>query len=187
MLASLQEDPYQVRIPAFEGPLDLLLQLIEREKLDISSISLAQVADQFLAYVRELEQIDAELLADFLVWRPGWCGSSRTSCSPSRLGPGMTSRKKTPPRRWPASCASTSGSKRPRWRCAASRKPATTPTCARRRPLNSNATWKRTPRPLSSCWQRRRPPWRVWPPACRRRAWMAWSCRSPSPSTIRSA
>ena len=52
MLASLQEDPYQVRIPAFEGPLDLLLQLIEREKLDISSISLAQVADQFLAYVR---------------------------------------------------------------------------------------------------------------------------------------
>ena len=31
MLASLQEDPYQVRIPAFEGPLDLLLQLIERE------------------------------------------------------------------------------------------------------------------------------------------------------------
>ena len=67
MLASLQEDPYQVRIPAFEGPLDLLLQLIEREKLDISSISLAQVADQFLAYVRELEQIDADTLADFLV------------------------------------------------------------------------------------------------------------------------
>jgi len=83
MLASLQEDPYQVRIPAFEGPLDLLLQLIEREKLDISSISLAQVADQFLAYVRELEQIDAELLADFLVvasrlvwmsYTPGACG-----------------------------------------------------------------------------------------------------------------
>ena len=67
MLASLQEDSYQVRIPAFEGPLDLLLQLIEREKLDISSISLAQVADQFLAYVREMDQIAADTLADFLV------------------------------------------------------------------------------------------------------------------------
>src|SRR5512137_2055525 len=67
MLASLQEDPYQVRLPAFEGPLDLLLQLIEREKLDISSISLAQVADQFLAYVREMDQIAADTLADFLV------------------------------------------------------------------------------------------------------------------------
>src|SRR5512136_2070141 len=66
MLASLQEDPYQVRIPAFEGPLDLLLQLIEREKLDISAVSLAQVADQFLAYVRELETVAAEVLADFL-------------------------------------------------------------------------------------------------------------------------
>ncbi len=67
MLASPQEDPYQVRLPAFEGPLDLLLQLIEREKLDISSISLAQVADQFLAYVRAMEQVAADILADFLV------------------------------------------------------------------------------------------------------------------------
>ncbi len=67
MLSSLQEDTYQVRLPIFEGPLDLLLQLIEREKLDISAISLAQVTDQFLSYVRELEQVQAETLADFLV------------------------------------------------------------------------------------------------------------------------
>ena len=88
MLASLQEDPYQVRIPAFEGPLDLLLQLIEREKLDISSISLAQVADQFLAYVRELEQIDAELLADFLVVasRLVWIKSHLLLPQPARPG-----------------------------------------------------------------------------------------------------
>ena len=88
MLASLQEDPYQVRIPAFEGPLDLLLQLIEREKLDISSISLAQVADQFLAYVRELEQIDAELLADFLVVasRLVWIKSHLLLPQPTRPG-----------------------------------------------------------------------------------------------------
>lgn len=67
MLASLRDDVYQVRLSVFEGPLDLLLQLIEREKLDISSVSLAQVTDQFLTYVRELEDIQAETLADFLV------------------------------------------------------------------------------------------------------------------------
>lgn len=64
---SLRDIPYQVRLSVFEGPLDLLLQLIEREKLDISSVSLAQVADQFLAHVRAWEEIEAETLADFLV------------------------------------------------------------------------------------------------------------------------
>ncbi len=90
MLASLQEDPYQVRLPAFEGPLDLLLQLIEREKLDISSISLAQVADQFLAYVRELDQIAADTLADFLVVaaRLVWIKSHLLLPQPTRPGDG---------------------------------------------------------------------------------------------------
>jgi segregation and condensation protein A len=62
-----REDTYRVQLPAFEGPLDLLLQLIEREKLDISAISLAQVADQFLATVRQMEEVSADDLADFLV------------------------------------------------------------------------------------------------------------------------
>ncbi|MCX6031959.1 MAG: ScpA family protein [Chloroflexi bacterium] len=63
----MSEAPYQVSLPVFEGPLDLLLQLIEREKLDISTVSLAQVADQFLAHVRELAQVGGDTLADFLV------------------------------------------------------------------------------------------------------------------------
>jgi segregation and condensation protein A len=86
MPASPHEEVYQVRLPAFEGPLDLLLQLIEREKLDISSISLAQVADQFLAFVRELEQIGADTLADFLVVasRLVWIKSRLLLPQPSR-------------------------------------------------------------------------------------------------------
>ncbi len=67
MISPLHEESYQVRLPVFEGPLDLLLQLIEREKLDISAVSLAQVTEQFLSYVRELERVEAEILADFLV------------------------------------------------------------------------------------------------------------------------
>jgi segregation and condensation protein A len=65
-MPSSSETTYQVRLPIFEGPLDLLLQLIEREKLDISAVSLAQVTDQFLAHVRGLEQAAADALADFL-------------------------------------------------------------------------------------------------------------------------
>jgi len=58
---------YQVQLPVFQGPLDLLLRLIEREKLDISTISLVQVTDQFLAHIRKLESVQADALADFLV------------------------------------------------------------------------------------------------------------------------
>ncbi|MCX7706865.1 MAG: segregation/condensation protein A, partial [Anaerolineae bacterium] len=67
MLSNLHGEIYQVQLPVFEGPLDLLLQLIEREKLDISAISVAQVADQFLAHVRQMSEVSADVLADFLV------------------------------------------------------------------------------------------------------------------------
>lgn len=58
---------YTVQLPVFNGPLDLLLQLIEREELDITRIALAQVTDQFLAYLKVLEQIQLADVADFLV------------------------------------------------------------------------------------------------------------------------
>jgi len=67
MLASLHNETYQVHLPVFEGPLDLLLHLIEREKLDISTVSLAQIADQFLEYVKSIETVQPGTLADFLV------------------------------------------------------------------------------------------------------------------------
>jgi segregation and condensation protein A len=65
---SLTASPgYTVQLPVFEGPLDLLLQLIEHEELDITRVSLAQVTDQFLAYLRVLESLNIGDLADFLV------------------------------------------------------------------------------------------------------------------------
>lgn len=51
----------------FEGPFELLVELIEKEKLAISDISLAKVTDEYMAYVRTLEKIDPETLAEFLV------------------------------------------------------------------------------------------------------------------------
>lgn len=58
---------FAVKQVNYEGPLDLLLDLIEREKLPINEISLAKVTDDFLAYIRGLEIINQETLADFLV------------------------------------------------------------------------------------------------------------------------
>ena len=58
---------HEILLPFFEGPLDLLLHLIEREELDITKIALAQVTDQYLTYVRNLEHQRTRELADFLV------------------------------------------------------------------------------------------------------------------------
>jgi segregation and condensation protein A len=58
---------YRVKLEVFEGPLDLLLHLIEKEELDITKVSLALVADQYLAYIAALREITAANLADFIV------------------------------------------------------------------------------------------------------------------------
>ena len=58
---------YPVTLPAYEGPLDLLLQLIEKEELDISEISLLSVTDQYLQTIEHLQEIEPGALADFLV------------------------------------------------------------------------------------------------------------------------
>jgi segregation and condensation protein A len=58
---------YTVRLPVFEGPLDLLLQLIEERELDITKVSLAAVTDQYLEYINQLETVEPEKLADFLI------------------------------------------------------------------------------------------------------------------------
>jgi segregation and condensation protein A len=58
---------HAIQLPVFEGPLDLLLHLIEREELDITTIALAQVTDQYMAYLAALERQATRELADFLV------------------------------------------------------------------------------------------------------------------------
>ena len=58
---------YRVQTPVYEGPLDLLLNLIEHAELDITTVSLAMVTDQYLAYINSLEQINADEISAFLV------------------------------------------------------------------------------------------------------------------------
>ncbi|HUI89015.1 MAG TPA: segregation/condensation protein A [Anaerolineales bacterium] len=62
-----RQSNYTVHTPVYEGPLDLLLDLIERAELDITTVSLATVTDQYLGYIHGLEQARADEISAFLV------------------------------------------------------------------------------------------------------------------------
>ena len=64
---TLGEGEYSVRLPVYTGPMDLLLRLIEREELDITKVALADVTEQYIQYIRELQDENVEGLAEFLV------------------------------------------------------------------------------------------------------------------------
>lgn len=66
-IASHQSGAYHVSTPVYEGPLDLLLQLIERSELDITRLALAQVTDQYLEHLRGMQEGPAEEVSAFLV------------------------------------------------------------------------------------------------------------------------
>ena len=59
-------ESYKVQLEEWQGPLDLLLQLIEQQEMDITKISLSQVADQFISYMNT-KSLQLEETADFLV------------------------------------------------------------------------------------------------------------------------
>lgn len=58
---------YQITLEKFSGPLELLLNLVEEQKLSINEISLSKVAEQYIAYLKSLEEMPKEELAAFLV------------------------------------------------------------------------------------------------------------------------
>jgi segregation and condensation protein A len=58
---------YNIKIEKFEGPLDLLLVMIEEEEMNISDISLAKIADQYVQYLEAMENLNPSEMADFLV------------------------------------------------------------------------------------------------------------------------
>ena len=58
---------YKIELEQFQGPLPLLLQLIEKEELDITEVSLANIAEQYLAYIEQVRDLPPGDLTDFLV------------------------------------------------------------------------------------------------------------------------
>lgn len=60
-------EPLKVKLEVFEGPLDLLLHLIEKNKVDIYDIPIVQITQQYLDYIRDMETEDMNVMSDFLV------------------------------------------------------------------------------------------------------------------------
>ena len=65
--AAATDPPYAVKLEGFEGPLDLLLHLIQKEEMDIYDIQIAQITDRYLEYVNLMEQLDLDVASEFLV------------------------------------------------------------------------------------------------------------------------
>jgi segregation and condensation protein A len=58
---------YRVKTQAFEGPFDLLLHLVSKQKLDVSAISIVEITDQYLEHVERMRELDLDVASDFLL------------------------------------------------------------------------------------------------------------------------
>lgn len=59
---------YQIKLPQFEGPFDLLLFFIERDELDIYNIPITNITKDFLTYIHEMESLNIELASEFILF-----------------------------------------------------------------------------------------------------------------------
>lgn len=58
---------YKVRIDQFEGPFDLLVYLLENARMDIYDIRVSEITEQYIAYLKEMEELDIEVASEFIV------------------------------------------------------------------------------------------------------------------------
>lgn len=64
----MQQQGYQIKLPQFEGPFDLLLFFIERDELDIYNIPITKIINDFLEYIHEQESLNIELSSEFILF-----------------------------------------------------------------------------------------------------------------------
>jgi len=58
---------FEIKLPLFEGPFDLLLFFIQRDELDIYDIPISNITNDFLAYIKELEELDVDVASEFIL------------------------------------------------------------------------------------------------------------------------
>ncbi len=66
-LLTLETKKYAIKIDNFEGPIDLLCHLIDKNKMDIYDINLSEITDQYIEYLKEQERLNLEIASEFLV------------------------------------------------------------------------------------------------------------------------
>ena len=66
-ILSLESKKYELKLDNFEGPLDLLCYLIDKNKMDIYKVSISDIAEQYIQYLKEQEELNLEIASEFLV------------------------------------------------------------------------------------------------------------------------
>ena len=66
-ILTLETKQYAIKIENFEGPLDLLCHLIDKNKMNIYDINLSEITDQYIKYLNEMEKLNLEIASEFLV------------------------------------------------------------------------------------------------------------------------
>ena len=66
-ILTLETNKYSIKLDNFEGPLDLLCHLIDKNKMDIYDINLSEITDQYIEYINQMEQMNLEVTSEFLV------------------------------------------------------------------------------------------------------------------------
>ena len=64
---NLETNKYELQLDNFEGPLDLLCHLIDKNKMDIYDINLSEITDQYIEFLNQMEQMNLEVTSEFLV------------------------------------------------------------------------------------------------------------------------
>ena len=67
MQEAKEKERFEIKLPLFEGPFDLLLFFIERDELDIYDIPISRITDDFLQYLHKLEQMNVEIASEFIL------------------------------------------------------------------------------------------------------------------------
>ena len=66
-IISLESKKYELRLDNFEGPLDLLCYLIDKNKMDIYKVSISDITEQYIQYLKSQEELNLEIASEFLV------------------------------------------------------------------------------------------------------------------------
>ncbi len=66
-ILTLETNKYAIKIDNFEGPLDLLCHLIDKNKMDIYDIKISEIADQYIEYIKQMEKLNLDVTSEFII------------------------------------------------------------------------------------------------------------------------
>ncbi len=66
-ILTLETNKYNIKLENFEGPLDLLCHLVDKNKMEIDKVNITQITDQYIEYLNNMEQLNLEIASEFIV------------------------------------------------------------------------------------------------------------------------